>query len=174
VVERRAGISFQESEADVMSDLNRRVTVLSLLESKDSPARREFVEKWCKDLESGRHMQGRDALAQERNDGKVEYCCLGRACEIAIQEGLGSLERRREEDGVFCYDGEEWELPSALADKLGLETDPIVILDEALLSEVPYVYPILYPNGPTVTFLNDTCEMSFEEIAKVLRKTYLT
>jgi hypothetical protein len=42
--------------------------------------------KWVEALESGAFKQGQGGLAVERGDGSREYCCLGVACRLAIQD----------------------------------------------------------------------------------------
>lgn len=41
----------------------------------------EFKAKWVKALRSGRYKQGTGKL-RKRKDGKLQYCCLGVACNL--------------------------------------------------------------------------------------------
>lgn len=63
----------------------------------------ERVQLLVDALQSGEFEQGRDALGQvDGATGKVKYCCLGVACEVAIANGL-ALERWVGANGNVYY-----------------------------------------------------------------------
>jgi hypothetical protein len=70
-------------------------------------------ELWANELESGNWKQGTGQLARQTDTG-TEYCCLGVACELAVQEGI-----------IVGYDGEmgALELYAKVENWLGL-ADP--------------------------------------------------
>lgn len=39
-------------------------------------------------LRSGKYVQGKRSLKNKTSDGVIRHCCLGVACEIAIEEGV--------------------------------------------------------------------------------------
>lgn len=70
--------------------------------------------KWVEALESGRFKQGRERL--RRGD---LMCCLGVACELAIEDGV-PLRVETACDGSVSYDGLAGVLPERVRTRLGL------------------------------------------------------
>lgn len=89
----------------------------------------ENAKKWVETLRSGRFEQGKKWLCV---DGK--YCCLGVACELAIESGIlltktneyhmgGSHVVYHAVNTVFSDSGNTTVLPRAVQDWLGLRTE---------------------------------------------------
>ena len=73
----------------------------------------EFMQEWVVALRSGEYEQGRGQLAVVNDDGKVAYCCLGVACELAAQKGL--INRVKGVDMIgYKTDDMEWSETSGL------------------------------------------------------------
>jgi len=62
--------------------------------------KQEFVEKWTAALRSGKYEQIQGNLHRD-NEG---YCCLGVACEVAIESGV-ELEKNESWGAEIVYDG---------------------------------------------------------------------
>lgn len=105
----------------------------------------ENAQKWVEALESGEYKQGRGALLKG-----YEFCCLGVACDVAIKNGVALKVDRRGRWTVF--DGCHLALPPAVQDWLGLRTEDGEAKD-----------------GTCLTSLNDWEDLSFSEIAAVIR-----
>lgn len=120
----------------------------------------EHIRLWVDALRSGKYKQGSGYLRQGD-----KYCCLGVVCELcplveAEASNALSNEDPEYERTVYYYDGQMGLLPGAVADWLGLESDPILknrVGDEPL----------------TATNANDTESMSFETIARLIEEKYL-
>lgn len=105
-----------------------------------------FAQKWVAALRSGKYKQGGGCLRQELEDG-YRHCCLGVACEVAIEEGL-----------IESYDG----------DKPLLDARPEV--QNALALATPrgsYDGPKGSYDGGCLTEANDQ-RTSFAEIADII------
>ena len=48
----------------------------------------EFIAKWTAALRSGKYQQGTNHLKYVDNEHNVRHCCLGVACELAIDSGM--------------------------------------------------------------------------------------
>lgn len=136
-------------------------------------ANREAIQKWVNALRSGRFIQGRGALKRDvvspcfpRSE---YYCCLGVACEVAIENGV-YVEREMHDKFPtggdqttenWAYDGENYFLPPSVVKWLGLK------------SRNPFVDHVKFPNGCPLTIANDGELLSFEDIAEVIEKTFL-
>lgn len=88
-----------------------------------------MVEAWANALRSGRYKQGRGQLAgQPLDDGEMQYCCLGVACEVAIANGVRLEVENAVDDGhpgiiSRLYNGRVDFLPNGLAARFGLQSD---------------------------------------------------
>lgn len=74
--------------------------------SKEEQA--EHRRKWVAALRSGEYAQAKEALrepAEQRLDGKVGYCCLGVACEVAIQNGVDFVRLNPNDPADYEYWG---------------------------------------------------------------------
>jgi hypothetical protein len=128
---------------------------------------KENIRKWVDALRSGDYQQAQGAL---RHDGADQdgYCCLGVACDIS---GLGRWVMVPEDDeydfgpSARAYQvGEEYStgvLPRSVAEWLGVsDGNPDVNYD---------------PEGPyTLAGLNDGQRLSFEQIADVIEREWLS
>lgn len=131
----------------------------------------ENVAKWVQALRSGEYEQTQEVLAREPLAGESSFCCLGVACEVAIQDGL-DIERKVNVEGNVLYDTSVATLPDSVSRWLGV----------GLGYENVSVYTFNTNNDVvdshlgervTVTLLNDRFGFSFEEIADALEKEYL-
>ena len=81
----------------------------------------ESARKWVAALRSGRYAQGRSVL---RRVGTDEFCCLGVACDLAVDAGV--IPPPEQSDGAYGYGvGHERDhivLPPSVARWLGLRT----------------------------------------------------
>lgn len=118
---------------------------------------------WFKKLEETELKQGKGALCTRNN----EYCCLGIACEVAIENGL-LIEKWMDEkysDNVHLYgkrneDISSAYLPSIVSDWLGMKTIEGAPVNEPMsLSKVDDSCAIMNDEG-----------LSFKEIAQRLQK----
>lgn len=74
------------------------------------------AKKWVKALRSGKYSQGRRWLLK---DGR--YCCLGVACQLAIESGVDvSVKKHPLCDGVTVFDKNDGFLPEQVSKWLGL------------------------------------------------------
>lgn len=105
---------------------------------------RENATKWVAALRSGDYEQGRSAL---NYNGR--YCCLGVACEVAIEAGV-AVRRQEFWNGEVRYDNENSALPRRVREWLSAEADD----------------PLL--NGHAAIHRNDPLGQSFEEIAQAI------
>jgi hypothetical protein len=78
----------------------------------------ENAKKWVVALRSGKYKQG--CFTLRSIDDK--YCCLGVACDIAIQNGVSVSVHRDEVHGRYEYDDSGAGLPVTVMDWLGLTT----------------------------------------------------
>jgi len=128
---------------------------------------REAIQKWVNALRSGRFIQRRGALRIDVPH-RSEYCCLGVACEVAIENGVDvkrKMETRVSDHGnvieSWAYDDEIYFLPPSVVKWLGLK------------SRNPFVDYDKFPNGCPLTVANDGEFLSFGDIAEVIEKTFL-
>lgn len=87
---------------------------------------KENRKLWIEALRSGKYKQGKFFLS--RTDAGIRsYCCLGVACELAVERGL-IIEREvprilfPEKGSVFSYEENQQSLPPAVQEWLGLRT----------------------------------------------------
>lgn len=132
---------------------------------------KELVKQWVKALRSGKYKQGRKTL-RAKND---EYCCLGVLCDIA--KGTLHLDWKSEfsDDDPYYIDDYAGILPPLVLDYLGVsnggEYNDVAILTDntklpanAASRSDGYVYLI---------DLNDTYNLSFEQIADIIEEAFL-
>ncbi len=118
---------------------------------------KENILKWAEDLESGKYPQAKGALNNEEG-----LCCLGVACEGAIENGV-PVSVVRTQSGVF-YDGDRQVLPESVQDWLGMDSaDPIVefVADDGT------------ETWDSLAILNDDLGKTFPEIAAIIRENFL-
>lgn len=74
--------------------------------------------EWIKRLRSGDFTQGKTCLKVQAEFG-CEYCCLGIACEVAIDSGIElDVRQRGEPDGVFYFNGRTASLPNNVKESM--------------------------------------------------------
>ena len=117
----------------------------------------ENVRLWVDALRSGKYEQTTGALHKIFINGGSGYCCMGVACEIAIDHGL-DIDVRQTPDKVF-YDGNSLWLPASVAGWLGIPEEAVVVWRDSQYS---------------LANLNDGVRLSFGEIADIIEETYLT
>ena len=151
---------------------------------------RENMIKWVKALQSDRFPQGQHRLATK--DLRVEeskqnwaYCCLGVACEVALEDGVdmdvkgpylfnGSYMSRK------SYDNHSVDLPERVLGWLGLRlSDEDVALptvdflaeDRELLQLRGYDL-LLCNERAAASFLNDALLYNFPQIAEAIKHRF--
>jgi hypothetical protein len=112
------------------------------------------LRKWYRALASGDYLQTSGTL-----NSYSRFCCLGVACEVAIDNGL-DLEIATSE-GITAYNNESLVMPQSVVDWFGLEDvidgNPYLLWDEEMR---------------LATHLNDNDQLSFAQIAEAVRVTY--
>lgn len=103
---------------------------------------RERVEKWITALRSGEYTQGRTFL---NNNGS--FCCLGVACEVAINSGL-FVSKTKDSGRVFLYGRRSNMPPKAVRTFFGITNNQMYRLAD----------------------LNDQYRRTFNEIADYLEE----
>lgn len=109
----------------------------------------ERVKLWIDALRSGEYTQIKSQLGR---DGEG-YCCLGVACEVAIQNGL-DIERVVQSNGTIDFDGERGELTDTVAEWYGFDGNGVELEDTTAIS------------------LNDDDEYTFVQIADKVERVY--
>lgn len=112
--------------------------------------KKERLLRWVKALESGRYKQGRFMLKSADN----EYCCLGVACNVAKQD----LKLRWE---TKLYRG-----------SLGIIGKDVTYKTAALPPRVRKWLGISTAFEEKLMTMNDSHNLTFKEIAAVIRKKY--
>lgn len=106
------------------------------------------VQAWVAALRSGKYKQGQQRLRTDDN----RFCCLGVACELAVQAGIITYKRDDQLGPTYVETG--WKdtalLPEVVRRWLGLTTN------RGDMSE-----------GPCLTHLNDH-DATFNEIADLI------
>lgn len=139
-------------------------------------ANQENIRKWVDALRSGKYQQTTGKLS----DGQA-YCCLGVACEVAIESGLDLAKKpygdpsKNEEKSVEYVgpdgDGSGGELPNAVATWLGF-----TYKDDDEDRRFPLSDPYLpSPEHPRFTAIewNDDEKADFAKIADLIEQNYL-
>ena len=125
---------------------------------------KDNMRRWVEALESGEYEQGVGYL-HDRHDNM--FCCLGVACDLAYKDGVVARDQYdndepgRSSEWIVRYGKAEVStvLPDEVVDWLGLaDQNPEVAVDG---------------NRFELTHLNDALEMSFMEIAQLIRYEYL-
>jgi len=122
---------------------------------------------WVKGLRSNRFKQATNALAIRRNpDGEWGHCCLGVACEIAIENGLpmkveviGDVEGSQAK--TFGKYDDQSVLPVEVATWLGVSDRNPMLKTQG---EAFHAY--------SAAGLNDTHGYTYEQIAQCIIDTY--
>lgn len=123
------------------------------------------IRAWVAALRSGKYTQGRGALIRVEWDGD-KYCCLGVACEVALEAGV-ALEHQVLGSYHYFSGGNTGVLPAAVARWLGvLTTNP-------LLRVPPHLVKAGMGDPETAISLNDQRKFTFEQIAEAIEYTFL-
>jgi len=109
----------------------------------------ERVQLWTNALRSGEYKQIRSKLGLEG----VGYCCLGVACEVAIQKGL-AIERGVSVNGGINFGGSDCDLTATVMEWYGFDNETVELEDTSALD------------------LNDTEEYTFSQIADEVERVY--
>jgi hypothetical protein len=117
----------------------------------------EARKLWVEALRSGEFAQTTGVLRDENG-----YCCLGVACEIAVQHGV--IEPPQGHKAVagrifYNFDGSDATLPDSVREWLGLWADDGSIYNDGSGS--------IYNDGESLTKMNDNGK-TFAEIAAVI------
>lgn len=121
-------------------------------------ANKENIKKWVDALRSGKYQQ---IIGRLGSADKNEYCCLGVACEVALQNGLPI--RKGTCDESVTYDDSGLHMPQSVVNWLGLkfedDSNPLLTKDS---------------KRHHATALNDTNRYNFNTIADWIEATYLS
>jgi hypothetical protein len=116
------------------------------------------IRKWVKALRSKKYKQGRLNLHNKDNT----FCCLGVACELSVP-GWWKLTPDEVEVSSWIHAQNQY-LPTPVMKWLGLDSaNPMV--SEKMANMV---------SEKSLTELNDDLEYSFDEIADLIEKEWLT
>jgi hypothetical protein len=128
-------------------------------------ARKERLLLLAEALESGQYAQGRGVLERVYPDGRVENCCLGVACRVAMANGLelttSQMVRKydAEEDGALVlFDDESAYPPSKIDEWYGTDLSKLMTTRDGPLR--------------TPVNMNDGEKWSFEQIGDAFRYHY--
>jgi len=128
---------------------------------------RANIQKWVDALRSGKYIQGRNQLAYVTSEtGENRYCCLGVACELAIENGVKLSRTKLFGDsayGLYAYGPfeETLRLPEAVVIWLGTQN-----ADQSLLDQDPKC------GGRQLSVVNDA-GFDFDYIANLIEREYL-
>lgn len=114
---------------------------------------KQAIRTWVERLRDPNSKQGRGVLGT--SDGN--RCCLGVACDIAVENGVIPAPTPREY-GILHYDGESTYLPEKVRKWFGFNFDN----------------PGVGDRGLEATYLNDSLAWTFPQIADAIEKTYLS
>jgi hypothetical protein len=119
---------------------------------------KERIKLWVDALRSGEYTQGHGALLRDGN-----YCCLGVACEVAMQNGAPITKQRYGDTDAYEY-GDVMQYSTALLPHTVIEwygfpsPSPAIRYGDHLF---------------TALYLNDAVNESFATIADAIENTYL-
>lgn len=117
--------------------------------------KRSIARKWAKALESGEYAQGTGVLRTEVTN---KFCCLGVLCNLHAQDNPDMAATQTEPHIYFEYDTE---LPDEVVDYSGMRNREGKFYDFIVKD---------YPQAHSLIDLNDEEELTFPEIAKIIRK----
>lgn len=125
-----------------------------------TPEQKERVKLLVDALRSGKYRQTQYTLSKyDKESRRRKFCCLGVACEVAMQNGV-ELEYQRHQDGYGSYNNNSSCLPDVVKDWFGFDSfDPKLLDAEG--------------NEYYATQLNDTLKLKFGKIADAFERTYL-
>lgn len=141
-------------------------------ETVASGPNKDNLRLWVAGLRSDRFPQGRRALTIRMPDGTLRHCCLGVACEVAMENGLemwvsntvtfssGTL--------VRAYNKEYMVLPDAVVAWLGLQDNSDVCLRTRIGTDTDEDGDEFYQAAE----LNDAHGWDFGQIADAIERTF--
>lgn len=134
------------------------------------PCNTENMQKFVTALRSGDFQQGQNALEYTDLSGKVTNCCLGVACRVAVKDGLELQVTNSGADNHATYfAGETAFLPYEVQKWLGVATgNPVLraIHPDSMFDDADF-------DLLTATYLNDSGNFTFNQIADAFERTYL-
>ena len=130
-------------------------------------ANKENVKKWVDALRSGKYSQTAGRLGD-----KLGFCCLGVACEVAMENGLPlKKELLNDEHGSIEYSQNAGELPDEVCEWLGFY-DEGDSENSASHDSDPKLPTPEHPLHSCVSW-NDEENANFAKIADLIEKEYL-
>lgn len=134
-------------------------------------------------LRSGQYQQGTASLTRIDREGNLSHCCLGVACDVAINNGLEGVTRilpPRTQSGEATHACRyEWVGEDGLGDperKLSTAYLPIPVMNWfGFPNENPSVLGENFPEGIgwEASYCNDVLRMPFSKIADAFEHTFL-
>jgi hypothetical protein len=127
----------------------------------------DAIRKWIEALRSGKYKQTRGRLAD-----RIGFCCLGVACEVAIENGVKLTKKTGEDErATIEYEGCCSELPDEVTEWFGL-------CSEGAYEELPAHAtdpPLPTEDHPdySASQWNDQEMADFATIANLIEATYL-
>lgn len=123
----------------------------------------EVAERWAAALESDeyRDRQVRGALTRKLANGEQGYCAVGVLCQLAVEDGALSFQKGLYDTKGAKISMEEW---------AGISNPCACGCDAVFMVGVDVTWN---EEETTVIGLNDGYELSFPEIAQIIRKNFL-
>lgn len=133
----------------------------------DKDRLRLFVEA----LRSGKYIQTSGRLGRVEPDGSCRFCAGGVMVETAIEHGDVSLKRMESPSGFVWYQSLGANIPEDGVGEWGGSIPPMVL---DWYGEVYSWSGTFVVNGHAIEYWNDLRERSFDDIAKMIEREYLT
>lgn len=130
---------------------------------------KERVQFLVDDLMTTTELQGQNRLAYKDIDGNMRYCCLGRACEVAITHGL-ELSTAVNENAVIFYDGDTGVMLPSVAQWYGFpdgNPDVSAVIDGTKVEIVTLAE--LNDGGAPALHVSHT----FQQIGQIIKENFL-
>jgi hypothetical protein len=138
-------------------------------------AQRQHIQAWIEALESGKYRQTTNFLCKKDESSRYKHCCLGVLCEV---EGIVPTISK---EGYKRYHGKEDMLPRTVFEQFGQDGNWVIDMEPIfgkiktsntkLFNKICKV-PSDRRSEMTLTMLNDDYNLTFKEIATVLRLVY--
>lgn len=150
---------------------------------------KELIRKWVDRLRSGEFKQGHSLLRYVDKRGDERLCCLGVACEIAVEEGIIPPGEWVDDDidvsAKHKYQGHAGAFPPPSVIRAFYDIENVqdmggvwyVEQTEEILAAIADKNE--YTENSTaghvqLTYLNDVANFTFEQIADCIEATFLT
>jgi hypothetical protein len=133
------------------------------------------AKAWVAALRSGKYKQAVGVLTEEADGEIVGHCCLGVACELAVEAGVVKRFERKEHyyrDVVYGPNEHQVErtvLPPLVAAWLGLREANASFPPRDLAADADMTAETPVDRTEALTSMNDA-QRSFEEIADVIEQ----